>query len=67
MAIACDMSCKRYAKTITNADCIRAMTDEELAEFIASGIPCDVCNPNDYCEDCEICVLNWLKKEKQYD
>ena len=31
MAIVCDMSCKRYAKPITNADRIRAMTGEELA------------------------------------
>ena len=48
-------NCRR-SRTIepTNADKIRAMTDEELAEFL-----CDVwrdgCQPGDW--------LNWLKQE----
>lgn len=33
MAIACDMSCKRYANVRTNADHIRQMGNNELALF----------------------------------
>ena len=43
---------------ITNADRIRAMTDDELVEWL------DFC-PQLYCEasaDCRKCVLNWLKQ-----
>ena len=49
----------------TNADRIRAMTDKELAEFLCC--PQSVC-PVDDCEECyddncQKCVLKWLKKE----
>lgn len=50
-------------KPITNADRIRAMTDEELAEFM-SQIPS--CPPPDNREcpaECEDCWLEWLKQE----
>lgn len=43
-------------KKQTNADRIRAMTDEELAKFIAERNP-DL--PDVFAE----CVLEWLKKE----
>ena len=48
----------------TNADRIRAMTDEELAHFLdndsAGGCPAtDV----ECWQDCERCWLNWLKEE----
>lgn len=58
-------------KPQTNADCIRSMTDEELAEWIADkaanhGGGC--CAPG--CNDCSIhpdgCTqawLDWLRKE----
>lgn len=51
---------------ITNADRIRAMTDEELAEFLSH--PRSVC-PQWDCEKCEedgncrVCIIEWLKKE----
>ena len=52
--------CEAYQEQ-TNADRIRAMTDEELAEFIAC--PYDV---EDYwlCEnrDCIACCMNWLQQ-----
>ena len=51
-------------KPLTNADRIRAMTDEELAEFLMK--PTRII-PKYECEDCENdcteCVLEWLKEE----
>lgn len=54
-------------KTITNADRIRSMTDEELAEFITARHYSPHC-PVPWCEadeatDCEQCWLGWLRKE----
>ena len=42
----------------TNADRIRAMTDEELAEMLCNGT-CKYCHS--YNKDCD--TLEWLKKE----
>ena len=50
----------------TNADRIRSMTDEELAEFIAGGFPKDACRGRcggDEGFPCSECVLDWLKEE----
>lgn len=55
-------------KPITKADLIRAMSDEELAEWICKvqyreG---DVCPPTHECSvdrSCEKCWLDWLKQE----
>ena len=57
--------CADYTeKNETNADRIRAMTDEELASYL------DVC-PFEHCPstDCVECVLSWLKQpaEDDYD
>lgn len=51
----------------TNADRIRAMTDEELANMMAHG-NCGYCKIHDYCfsqkgVDCDEAWLNWLKEE----
>ena len=58
---------------LTNADRIRAMSDEELAEWIRNGIstdPCDYCEYNNgYCDgspcrgktEAEI-ITEWLKQ-----
>ena len=60
---------------ITNADRIRAMTDEELAEWIVS-VSLDVCpggeptDNNDYCTEhmtCKNCWLAWLREEVDND
>lgn len=57
---------------ITNADRIRAMTDEELAELFASPCPNGL-EPEDSCfyaisdgDDtvCKNCWLEWLKQEE---
>lgn len=53
-------------KALTNADRIRSMTDEELAEWLAKYERNTVC-PNfgahDCQESCEQCWLDWLKQE----
>lgn len=50
-------------KPITNADRIRSMTDEELAETL--GDKC-ICPPTrgraEVCDDCDACWLEWLQK-----
>jgi len=55
---------KDYPKPLTNADRIRAMTDEGLAKFLMRTGACfhDDC---DYCngKDCDECWLDWLKQE----
>ena len=54
------------AKPITNADRIRSMSDEKLAEFMKySGASCpDAHFVGDYsCHDCKECWLDWLKQE----
>ena len=53
-------------KSKTKADRIRAMTDEELAEFIGRDPMNDIC-PNN-CENdrdrpCRVCALDWLRQE----
>ena len=49
-----------YFMPMTNADRIRNMTDEELAEYTEELHRC----PDDVCiHDCVKCNLNWLKKE----
>ena len=53
----------------TNADRIRAMSDEELAEFIAYSTSCETCvvrkGGSDECHNtnCSTAWLDWLKEE----
>lgn len=58
--------CYKFKKrNTTNADRIRAMSDEELAKFITSEYYQPHC-PVGSCpvvEDCEECWLDWLKAE----
>ena len=55
-------------KPITNADRIRSMTDEELAELFADN-DCGYCRIHDFCFangckiNCEDAWLDWLKLE----
>ena len=49
-----------HYKPITNADRIRAMSDEELAEFVSNrGCPDHARNCTDSCKDC---TTKWLKQ-----
>ena len=69
----CGEDCKEWKAQIqTNADRIRAMSDEELAEFI-----CEWCNcvPG-YCPGVELCtpsmgkangLVKWLKQPAEVD
>lgn len=59
-------------KTQTNADRIRAMTDEEIAELLTDGTVFDanyifICpsKPEGDCltSDCRECLLRWLKQD----
>ena len=51
-------------KLMTNADRIRAMTDEELANCITDDLCDRVCHSPLSCDgNCEIQVLAWLKQE----
>lgn len=56
---------------MTNGDRIRAMTDKELAEFIAQRRTCDTCCNNlTRCittANCKGGVLAWLRKETEKD
>lgn len=49
---------------MTNADRIRSMTDEELAEFLSYGCPC----PTENCRpSCVYCIGNWLKQPAEVE
>ena len=52
-------------KPITNADRIRAMSDEELAKFLHEPF-CDKRTHDEctisYCGVCDQCVLDWLQQ-----
>lgn len=46
----------------TNADQIRAMNDEELADVVANGVGCVLKAPHCMDVDCTPCILKWLKQ-----
>jgi len=61
-----EVDCWGY-KQATNADRIRAMSDEELANFIPDWRHTKACKCNEHefigCDNqCEKCVLEWLKQ-----
>ena len=56
----------------TNADRIRGMSDEELAEFEIERMCCPHgkhgCKENNLtCDNCEQCWLDWMKQEVKDD
>lgn len=59
-------NCKN--KITTNADRIRSMTDEELAEFldnmclVKTDFHCEECNNP---LNCDVCYLDWLQLEAE--
>lgn len=64
--------CTDY-EPLTNADRIRAMTDEELAKWFCDKVSCD-CGCLAICKDCgwddKSCTqawLDWLKQEADND
>lgn len=64
------VSCKVTKKPIvTNADKIRAMSDEELAEWLCQALDCDFCKAHmqnipthSCCENHESGILKWLQQ-----
>ena len=67
-----ERNCEHY-KAMTNADRIRSMTDEELAEMLdevsvhgilalGSDFPCDVCRER---TECKNCFEDWLRAESE--
>lgn len=59
--------CDGELRKKNNADRIRAMTDEELAEwFFTSMYDMGIqCNPCRGAFDCKYCLLEWLKQEAE--
>ena len=60
-----DANCSLF-RPITNADRIRAMSDEELAEFHApatAGCPPSWRDAHNKAKNCKDCWLEWLRKE----
>lgn len=59
-------------KPMTNADRIRAMNDEELADLLA-GCDCFYCRIHDFCyadgcrRDCDQAWLDWLRQEADHE
>ena len=69
---ASDYTCDQYrpAEPLTNADRIRQMTDEELAEFFCqisqccgNDASCAMCPIYEGCAQNVMCVERWLKQE----
>ena len=54
--------CRSFVGTVTNADRIRAMNDEELADVVANGVGCVLKAPHCMDVDCTPCILKWLKQ-----
>ena len=46
----------------TNADKIRAMSDEELSDVVANGVGCVRKAPHCMDDDCTPCIRKWLKQ-----
>lgn len=63
----CGSDCPKHeAKVITNADRIRSMSDEELAEFLLHFQYCTICDEQleMYCtEECTKNIVAWLQSE----
>lgn len=68
----CGLYTERKQKQPTNADRIRSMSDEELAEFLLEWISCDkegfMCHPKEYKEGgkcngrCVAGRIDWLRQ-----
>ena len=54
--------CPYRTEPITNADRIRAMSDEELADVVANGVGCVRKAPHCMDDDCTPCIRKWLQQ-----
>lgn len=62
------IDCENYAP-MTNADRIRSMTDDELAQTLFAScleiMKLEECTNTDNCGVCKRCVLEWLQSEAE--
>ena len=56
--------CEAFSQA-TNADRIRAMTDEDIAMLLQPGCPPRLQCPDKPPHDCYKCWLDWLKQESR--
>ena len=56
-----DKKCPHFIQK-TNADHIRAMSDEELADVVANGVGCVLKAPHCMDVNCTPCILKWLQQ-----
>lgn len=66
--------CYIYHRIVTNADRIRAMSDEELAKFLcnfrscdSSAHPCNGCKAGPYCYPEHNGMIDWLQQPAEED
>lgn len=65
-----ERECKAFTP-LRNADRIRSMTDEELAEWLDNEFgKCEWCDVDSLLEgeceardDCKLCILDWMRQE----
>ena len=53
--------CQHFCEK-TNADRIRAMSDEQLADVVANGVGCVLKAPHCMGVNCTPCILKWLQQ-----
>ena len=59
--------CPYRTEPITNADYIRMMRDEELADVVANGVGCVRKAPHCMDDDCTPCIRKWLQQPAEED
>ena len=61
--------CPYRTEPITNADRIRAMSDEELLELFMFDTPCEIIVNSGNCLgspcNCRECILGWLRQQAE--
>ena len=53
--------CQHFCEK-TNADRIRSMSDEQLADVVANGVGCVLKAPHCMDVNCTPCILKWLQQ-----
>ena len=59
--------CPYRTEPITNADYIRMMSDEELADVVANGVGCVRKAPHCMDDDCTPCIRKWFQQPAEED
>lgn len=68
------VKCGAYKPPVTNADRIRAMSDEKLAKFLcdlrsrdSAEHPCNGCKAEPYCRPGHTGMIDWLQQPAEED